>query len=336
MQQVILASVDPKTRVTNAAGLLRFTQYCDEFGISELDRMPASDALLAAFVSSGAAKVGSAQHWVDGLHLWHDVHGAPWHGGDLLRRALTGVRKLAPPSSHRPPRPPVTYEHLQALLVRLDFSNTKDCAVWAAASVAFWSCCRLGELLIPSRGTFDSHKHASRSADLHRGETRDGDPFFTLHIPFSKTTGNAGADIAIVHSSDATSPFTALEYHLRVNHDLPESAPFFAFRQGDSWEPLTKPAFLNRCNEIWGVAGLTMISGGHSFRIGGVTELLLRGVPPEVVAKQGRWRSDAFLKYWRRIETIVPLLISQALFSFEVTRISNVMESFRLRLGLSK
>lgn len=142
MQQVILASVDHKTRITNAAGPLRFTQYCDEFAISELDRMPASDALLAAFVSSGAAKVGSAQHWVDGLRLWHDVHGAPWYGGPLLGRALTGVKKLAPASSHRAPRPPVTYEHMEALLRRLDFKNTKDCAVWAAASVAFWSCCR--------------------------------------------------------------------------------------------------------------------------------------------------------------------------------------------------
>lgn len=142
MQQVILASVDYKTRVTDAAGLLRFTQYCDEFNIPEISRMPASDALLAAFVSSGAAKVSSAQHWVDGLHLWHDVHGAPWNGGSLLDRALTGVRKLAPPRSHRSPRPPVTYEHMEALLQHLDFSNTKDCAVWAVASIAFWSCCR--------------------------------------------------------------------------------------------------------------------------------------------------------------------------------------------------
>lgn len=190
---------------------------------------------------------------------------------------------------------------------------------------------RLGELLIPSPGTFDSHKHAARSADLKRGATRDGDPFFTLHIPYSKTTGNAGAEIAIVESDDPTSPFAALEYHLRVNQGIPDSAPFFSFRQGDSWAPLTKDWFLTRCNEVWTEAGLTVIQGGHSFRIGGVTELLLRGVPPEVVAKQGRWRSDAFLKYWRRIETIIPFLISRALYAFEVTRLSAVMESFRVR-----
>lgn len=116
MQQVILASVDYKTRVTNAAGPLRFTQYHDEFVISEFDRMPALDALLAGFVSSGTAKVSSAQHWVDGVRLWHNVHRAPWYGGSLLSHALSGVKKLAPASSHCALRPPVTYEHMEALL----------------------------------------------------------------------------------------------------------------------------------------------------------------------------------------------------------------------------
>lgn len=190
-------------------------------------------------------------------------------------------------------------------------------------------------MLIPSIGTFDPHKHVARSAELKRGVTRDGDPFYTLHIPFSKTTGSAGADIAIVESSDPTSPFAAMAYHLRVNHNIPDSAPFFSFRQDNSWVPLSKGAFMDRCNEVWEASGLTMISGGHSFRIGGVTELLLRGVPPEVVAKQGRWRSDAFLKYWRRIETIIPFLISRALYSFEVTRLSSAMESFRVRCSNS-
>lgn len=36
---------------------------------------------------------------------------------------------------------------------------------------------------------------------------------------------------------------------------------------------------------------------GHSFRIGGAVELLLAGVPPEVVAATGNWTSLAFLLY---------------------------------------
>jgi len=53
----LLISVEPKTCEVYSAGLLCFTQYCDTFDVSESDRMPASDVLLGAFASSGAAKV---------------------------------------------------------------------------------------------------------------------------------------------------------------------------------------------------------------------------------------------------------------------------------------
>lgn len=48
--------------------------------------MPASEWLLAGFASSGTAKVGSALHWMDGIKLWHEIHGAFWHGGVELSR----------------------------------------------------------------------------------------------------------------------------------------------------------------------------------------------------------------------------------------------------------
>ncbi|KAG1855606.1 hypothetical protein F4604DRAFT_1932255 [Suillus subluteus] len=63
---------------------------------------------------------------------------------------------------------------------------------------------------------------------------------------------------------------------------------------------MTKPWFLNRCNEIWVAAGHATMPG-HTFCIGGATELLLEGVPPDVVAVQGCWKSCAFLDYWRQI-----------------------------------
>lgn len=330
MQIVKLASVEWKTLEGYGAGLLRFTQYCDALGISEEDRMPAPEWLLAGFASSGAAKVGSADHWIDGLKMWHEIHGAQWLGRVELGRVLTGVKKLAPPSSRRPQRPPVTFEHIDALRLGLDFTNSFDVAVWAAASVAFWSCCRLGEVLIGGEKDFDPLKHVSRGAPLSFGRTRDGTQFATLHIPFSKTTGNQGADISITEFDEPSNPFFALKFHLKQNADVPDEAPFFSFVHGDSWLPLTKPWFLERCNVIWAAAGLDILPDGHSFRIGGCTELLLRGTPPHVVAKQGRWRSDAFLVYWRKIESIVPFFISRAFYSEAVSRMSSAMNDFSI------
>ncbi|EJD33611.1 hypothetical protein AURDEDRAFT_41168, partial [Auricularia subglabra TFB-10046 SS5] len=73
----------------------------------------------------------------------------------------------------------------------------------------------------------------------------------------------------------------------------------FAYRDdNDAVVALTKNAFLGRLNEIWAAAGMQRVSG-HCFRIGGTTALLHMGVDTEVVKMSGRWKSDAFLRYWR-------------------------------------
>ena len=57
----------------------------------------------------------------------------------------------------------MTIEALVALKSGLNLSNAFDAAVWAVASVAFWSCCQLGKLLIPSQNLFNPLKHVTRN-----------------------------------------------------------------------------------------------------------------------------------------------------------------------------
>ena len=95
---------------------------------------------------------------------------------------------------------------------------------------------------------------------------------------------------------------------------------------------MTKGWFMDRCEEVWEAAGLPRLSG-HAFRIGGATELLLRGTPPEVVAVQGRWKSQAFLEYWRRIEGILPLFITNSFRSSRAALVVRTMSSFRSRFS---
>lgn len=144
LYDVLLVSVEQKTRENYGAGLLRFHQFCDSRNIPESRRMPASDNLLALFVASWAGKIAttSLENWISGLHFWHTLHGAPWYGNALLRMSTAGLNKLVPESSKRPRRPPVTIEHMHALYRNLDLSNAFDTSVFAVASIAFWSCCR--------------------------------------------------------------------------------------------------------------------------------------------------------------------------------------------------
>ncbi|THH14019.1 hypothetical protein EUX98_g9656, partial [Antrodiella citrinella] len=314
---VMLSSLDSSTRKNYGAGLLRFTQFCDCLKVAENDRMPASDALLAAFVAewSGSVARTTVDTWLAGLGFWHSLNGAPWNGGKMLKATCTAVAKTQP--TKKPKRPPVMLEHMHALRAGLDLTDSFDAAV-------------LGELVIPSTNTFNPSKHVSKAAAIGYHALPNRKEYASFHIPWTKTTKQAGADIVATENDDATSAITALRHHQNTNHAVPSSAPLFAFETADQqgWAPMTKPWFLDRCNEVWNDAGLELLTG-HCFRIGGATELLLRGTHPDIVATQGGWKSRAFLEYWRKIESILPLFISQSFDKSRLQLVQTSMDAFK-------
>ena len=70
----------PNTKSTYAAGPLRFTQFCDKWGITEEARMPADYALLCAFIGEykSLQSGNSICSWLAGLRSWHIMNHAPW------------------------------------------------------------------------------------------------------------------------------------------------------------------------------------------------------------------------------------------------------------------
>lgn len=187
---------------------------------------------------------------------------------------------------------------------------------------------RLGELLIPSQKLFNPIKHVPRDVPIRTSRVHNGTEHATFHIPWTKTTAVSGADISVTARDHITCPLSALRHHLSANSLVPNSAPLFAFETADGgWAPMTKPWFIDRCNAVWGASGFPQMPG-HAFRIGGATELLLQGTDPNVVATQGRWLSRAFLEYWRRIESILPLFISNAANSHRAHGLEATMDKY--------
>src|SRR5882724_10141776 len=244
-----------------------------------------------------------------------------------LNLTIKGTAKMAPLSSRCPKRDPVTIEHIRALHRRLDLTNAFDIAVFAVACIAFWGCCRLGELLIDS--SFDPKSHVARDMVISHGVASNGSAFINFDIPRSKTKPN-GDRINLSNSTCQCSPTLAFEHHISSNTNLPSDAPLFSFETaGGSWSPLKRAWFIDRCNEIWSTEGYPTTTG-HGFRIGGTTHLLLLGVDPWIVMVQGRWSSQAFLGYWRRCEEILSLFIG---FSFQSREfILTTMSAFKNRL----
>jgi hypothetical protein len=192
---------------------------------------------------------------------------------------------------------------------------------------------RLGELILVSTSSFNSSRHVSRSSSFTLRAPPDGVKYSVLHVPWTKTSHGDGADIIISNLNDSTNAFTAVNHHLAANVAVPPNAPFFAYETADGgWAAMTKPWFLARCNQIWRSANLLELTG-HCFRIGGATELLLRGVPPDVVVVQGRWKSRAFLEYWRKIESILPLFITSSFSDSHIAMVNASMDSYTRHYG---
>jgi hypothetical protein len=117
--------------------------------------------------------------------------------------------------------------------------------------------------------------------------------------------------VVICCQDGLSDPISALEAHLALN-DMPPHLPLFAYATNEGFVALTKKCFLARCNAIWG-ASISQDLSGHCFRIGGTTELLLRGVAPHIVKALGRWSSDVFLRYWRSTDALAHIHVEDSL-----------------------
>src|SRR5438309_2165855 len=72
----------PATKITYAAGILRFNKFCNLWNVDEKARMPASPVLLMAFVGQvrGHYAGSTVCSWLAGIRAWHVMHQAQWHG----------------------------------------------------------------------------------------------------------------------------------------------------------------------------------------------------------------------------------------------------------------
>lgn len=330
-----LEGLAPHTKSAYGAGILRFTQFCDTWDISEADRMPASPLLLVTFIShyAGSFSGSTFNLWLSGLRAWHIAKRAPWYGdNELVKLARTAATRLGT-SFKKPPRAPISLHHLHLLKAKRVLSRPFDAAVWATALVSFFGCRHLGETTVPSSSKFSPSFHVSRATPI-TFKVLQGTSSASFRIPWTKTTKSDGALVVITSRSDDLCPVAALRNHLSVNHDAPTSLSLFGFKlDSGSWSHMLKSTFMPFVSSIWSLPSGSDISG-HSFRIGGAVALLLSGVSPDIVAATGGWTSMAFLLYWRRLEDIIPMSTSHAYLRSHLLDLSSTMEDFRVCSGV--
>ncbi|KAF8146978.1 hypothetical protein K438DRAFT_1990091 [Mycena galopus ATCC 62051] len=286
-------------------GLEAFHKFCDAQSVLHAQRLPACEELLCGFAASRAGEIagGTARGAIAAVKAWHIINGAQWQGGIQLRYTLKGVENLTPANSRQDQRPPVTKHMIDILQRDLDISKPKDAAVFAAACCAFWGQIRLGEILSDTQSKYKAGR-TPLVANLGVATTSAGSR--PLHLPWTKTKGAKGDTSFLCKQNAPSDPINATNNHIAINV-LPADASLFSYRNDrGNLICLSRKKFLECCNEVWSAQGIPSFTG-HSFRIGGTTELLLAGVNPDVVQAMGRWLSDAFLVYWRRLDILAPI-----------------------------
>ena len=126
------------TREGYGAGLLVYHIFCNLCNIVEDDRAPTSPLLIIAFISSctGAYAGSTLVNYVFTVQAWHILHGLTWSMDDTqVKAALTGAAILAPPTSKRPKRAPITVGLMECIFGRLDLTDPLDVAVAGCFSI---------------------------------------------------------------------------------------------------------------------------------------------------------------------------------------------------------
>ncbi|EIN07606.1 hypothetical protein PUNSTDRAFT_70253 [Punctularia strigosozonata HHB-11173 SS5] len=302
LARALLHGWAPSTLRGYNSAVNRFIQFCRDEKIHRRFWLPADELVLCMFAASseGHHAGSTARNALARLKAWHSVQNAEWKGGKHLDYVLNGVENRCPTLSHRPPCLPINQKMLRILRVGLDLSDNVNMAVFAAACVAFWGQCRLGELL-PSLTTPAAAKRNLSHADITF--PTPASPSHVIHLPSMKVRFSQGEDVVILHQRSSSDPIGALRHHLYWNKPGSDDH-LFAYRTTCSICPLTRCFFMRKCSTIWSQASLPRFMG-HLFRIGGTMELLLASIPPDVIKKAGQWSSGAFLRYWRVVKGIL-------------------------------
>ena len=288
----------PTTLKTYATGVNAYLNFCRLHKIPSSLVYPASEPILCAFFSSRLHLAPSTlKNYLSGLKAWHTRDNKPFPDSRRLTLITRQQQNQSPKSKTKLP---VLLEDVKILRQHLDISEPKDAATWACAVIAFFGLCRLGELL-PSSSTFDSTRFPSvKQFHLSSKHAR-------LTLPWTKVAKFQAQDVFITQQMPPLCPIAAWKNYCLVSLPKPDD-PIFSYYTLGVRHVLTKRSFLDRCNELWQINIGKKLSG-HSFRIGGTTTFLQSGVHPDYIKQHGRWNSDSFLRYWRNLESIIPVKV---------------------------
>lgn len=273
---------------------------------------PVNISIVRAFatwaVTSRNLKVDTVKTYISSLNVAHYLKGLspPEYFKDkCLKMILKGSENVtALQSKSLKQRLSMNLSLLKILAHRIfasSWEKTTKLCIWAACAVAFYTSCRLGELLAPRRLGFDKATTLKWAdvAFLENGE-------ILITLPYTKTTGFKGDCLTLYPLvNDAKCPVKAvkrLKSSLTRNGLYNESFPVFVMSTGVFLTTFT-------LNKVMGdllsdfVDDETALTA-HSFRCAIPSAISASNISNRetIVKEWGRWETTCYTRYTRREE----------------------------------
>jgi hypothetical protein len=290
------------TSANHCYAVKRFLRFAASCGVAEEDALPCKPEMLCLWIADGVGctGVGTATANIAALSAWHRCRGLSFDIPLQIKTIKRALRLHWPEEKQQKPlRPPISPKMIRLLAESWSDKGPREKCALAIALAAFMGQMRLGELAPASAENLDRSKLPSRARWSIYTKPKGSS---TISLPWTKTTGKAGALVTLPTQAAPLDPTKAICLHL-VASELDDSALLCEFVENRKPQIMDKELFMGMCNAIWSRHGFQRITG-HSFRIGGTTSLLLSGVDTEIVKGMGRWSSDAFKLYWRKVEVL--------------------------------
>lgn len=291
------AGIATSTHRSYRSGCSRYVNFCDS---ANLTPFPTSEKNLILFVAQlfkdglAGSTIKSYLAAVRYSQIALGLGNPHIPSMTQLEYVLKGAQKSARSKSR--PRLPITPSILEKLYSVWAASSDPFNAsmLWAAACMCFFGFLRSGEVVAPSKSSFDA------AVTLCYGDvsvdSTSNPQVLQVHLKASKTDPyRLGVSVYLGRTGHLLCPVSAvLGYMVKRGSQV---GPFFLYEDGSF---LTRSSFVDRLRLALSRAGLSPEKySGHSFRIGAATTAAQVGLPDTLIKTLGRWQSSAYSLYIR-------------------------------------
>ena len=290
MMQDIASSLSKSAQGQYSKSWSTFTSFCRQ--VLSIRHLPATSQTISLYVThlhQKGLKHTSIRTHLSAIAFQHKIHDLPDPTKSFsTQKLLQSYSRIdAPPAVRLPITQPILHTILSAIY-NSDYDSYNRRLYTALFSLMYYAALRVSEV---TQNANSQHNLSRNHITIIRHHSKQ-----CLRITFtSYKHSSVPPHPLLVHPSTSFCPVKLYSKYVNSRPTASCRAPAFCLRDG---RPLTRNHVVSALNTILQLTGNNPLQfNTHSFRIGRATDLATEGKSHTQIALQGRWKSNAFLRY---------------------------------------